>query len=263
MSKKKPASFSEAMRRTKQKTPLPKQADNRKQPLKTSGKKQDSGKQKQWIALFVLAIITFISFYPSLKCEFTNWDDGTYVTENPMIWKLDGKAIKEIFSTPVSLNYHPLTILSLALDYKLGKLNPYYYHLNNVLLHILNTLLVFIFIRMFMEGYNRKTVSENFRPEPFTVALITSAFFGIHPMRVESVTWVAEKKDVLYLFFFLLSIIFYLRYLDSKKISLMIWCFDFFLPFKRNGRCSPGSAGINRLVLREGKNAQTNFPKRY
>ena len=213
-----------------QKPSPPKQADNKKQPLKPSGKKQQPGnKQKQWLVLAVLAVVTFAVFYPSLKCEFTNWDDGTYVTENPMIWKLDGRALKEIFTSPVSLNYHPLTMLSLAIDYKLGKLNPYYYHLNNVLIHILNTLLVFVFIRMFMEGYNRKIISENFRPDPFNVALITSAFFGIHPMRVESVTWVAEKKDVLYLFFFLLSIIFYLRYLDSKKISLMIWCFVFFI----------------------------------
>ena len=212
-----------------QKAPVHKQTDSKKQPQKTIGKKQDSGNRKQWLALFALAIVTFLSFYPSLKCEFTNWDDGTYVTENPMIWKLDGKAIKEIFSTPVSLNYHPLTMLSLALDYKLGKLNPYYYHLNNVLIHILNTLLVFVFIRMFMEGYNRKVVSENFRPNPFNVALIVSAFFGIHPMRVESVTWAAERKDVLYLFFFLLSLIFYLRYIDSKKISLMVWCFVFFI----------------------------------
>src|ERR1035438_2594989 len=190
MSKKKPA----------QKIPANKQADSKKQPIKSSGKKQDSGKQKQWIALWGIAIVTFIVFYPSLKCEFTNWDDGTYVTENPMIWKLDGKAIKEIFSTPVSLNYHPLTMLSLALDYKLGKLNPYYYHLNNVLIHILNTLLVFVFIKMFMKGYNRKIVSETFRPNPFNVALIVSAFFGIHPMRVESVTWAAERNDVFNLF---------------------------------------------------------------
>src|ERR1035437_2904296 len=213
-----------------QKPSPPKQADNKKQPLKPSGKKQQPGnKQKQWIVLCALAVVTFITFYPSLKCEFTNWDDGTYVTEDPMIWKLDGKAIKEIFSTPVSLNYHPLTMLSLAIDYKLGKLNPYYYHLNNVLIHILNTLFVFVFINMFMEVYNRKISSEPFRPNPFNVALIVSVFFGIHPMRVESVTWAAERKDVLYLFFFLLSMIFYLRHIDSKKISLMVICFLMFV----------------------------------
>ena len=181
------------------------------------------------MALAVLAVVTFSVFYPSLKCTFTNWDDGTYVTEDPMIWKLNGNSIKEIFSTPISLNYHPLTMLSLAIDYKFGKLDPYRYHLNNVLIHILNVLLVFIFIRMFMEAYNRKSISENFRPNSFNIALIVSAFFGIHPMHVESVTWAAERKDVLYVFFFFLSLIFYLRYLDSKKLLFMIWCFLFFV----------------------------------
>lgn len=207
----------------------PKQADNKKQQQKVFAKKKSSDKQTQWITLFVLAAVTFLVFYPSLKCEFTNWDDGTYVTENPMIWKLDGKAIKEIFSAPVSLNYHPLTMLSLAIDYKLGKLDPYYYHLNNVLIHILNVMLVFIFMRLFVNGYNQRTSSESFRPSPFNVALIVSIFFAIHPMRVESVTWVAERKDVLYVFFFFLSLIFYLRYLGTKKHSWMIGCFVFFI----------------------------------
>ncbi len=194
-----------------QKNSPSKQTDTKKQQQKSSGKKNFSDKQKQWLALVILVTVTFIVFYPSLKCEFTNWDDGTYVTENPMIWKLDGKAIKEIFSTPISLNYHPLTMLSLAIDYSFNKLNPYYYHLNNVLIHILNVILVFVFTQMFVRGYSQRSSSEFFRPNPFNVALIVSAFFAIHPMRVESVTWVAERKDVLYVFFFFLSLIFYLR----------------------------------------------------
>ncbi|HEY4800841.1 MAG TPA: tetratricopeptide repeat protein [Bacteroidia bacterium] len=196
---------------------------------KQQPQKKYGSKQVQWIVFAALSVLVFITFYPSLKCGFTNWDDGTYVTENPMIWKLDGPAIKEIFTSPVSLNYHPLTMLSLAIDYTFDKLNPYHYHLNNVLIHILNTLLVFVFIQKFVSGYNRRIPPESFRPKPFNVALITSVFWGIHPMRVESVTWVAERKDVLYVFFFLLSAIFYLKYLDSKKLSVFILCFLFFV----------------------------------
>lgn len=212
-----------------QKNSPPRPADVKKSPHKVSGKQAAPTKQKQWITLAVLAVVTFIVFLPSLKCEFTNWDDGTYVTENPMIWKLDGESIKEIFTKSISLNYHPLTMLSLAIDYSIGKLDPYSYHLNNVIIHILNSLLVFIFIRMFVEGYNRRPASEPFRPNPFNVALITAAFWAIHPMRVESVTWVAERKDVLYMFFFLLSMIFYLRYIDEKKMKWMIVCFFMFI----------------------------------
>src|SRR4030065_289195 len=156
-----------------QKVSPSKQADNKKKHQKASAKKNPSlkksfwtDKQKQWITLFIITVVTFAVFYPSLKCEFTNWDDGTYVTENPMIWKLDGPAIKEIFTTPVSLNYHPLTLLTLAVDYTFDKLNPYYYHLNNVLIHILNVLLLFVFIHKFVEGHNRKASLETFRPDP-------------------------------------------------------------------------------------------------
>ncbi len=197
-----------------------------KKPQRNSSAKFFS--QKKIIALAALAIITFVVFYPSLKCEFTNWDDGTYVTEDPMIWKLDGKSLKEIFTTSVSLNYHPLTMLSLAIDYKFDKLNPYRYHLNNVLIHILNVILLFVFTERFFRRANEKN-SSAYKLEPFNIALIVSALWAIHPMRVESVTWVAERKDVLYVFFFLLSLIFYLRWLDSKKISAAAICFVFFI----------------------------------
>lgn len=216
-------------KKSAQKHPVSKQADNKAQQKKNSAKKNSSDKKKQWLALAVLSIVTFIVFYPSLKCEFTNWDDGTYVTENPMIWKLDGKAIKEIFSTPISLNYHPITMLSLAIDYSFNKLDPYYYHLNNVLIHILNTMLVFVFVQKLLYRHNQRSEQEAFQPIPFNIALIVSALFALHPMRVESVTWVAERKDVLYVFFFFLSLIFYLRHLDNKKFSLMILCFVFFV----------------------------------
>lgn len=212
-----------------QKISLLKQANTKKHPQKDSRKEYTGNKRKQWFAVLFLGILTFIVFFPSLKCEFTNWDDGTYVTENPMIWKLDATAIKEIFSTPVSLNYHPLTMLSLAIDYNIGKLNPYSYHLHNVLLHILNTLLVFVFMRMFVQKYNQRVSVGQFQPGPYNVAFIVAVFFAIHPMHVESVTWIAERKDVLYVFFFFLSLIFYLRYRDSKKISVMVFCFLFFL----------------------------------
>jgi Tfp pilus assembly protein PilF len=220
MSKKKPAPKNIPSR----------QAHSRNQPSPSALSNKNSGTNKrQWVTLTVLAVLTFVVFYPSLKCEFTNWDDGTYVTENPMIWKLDGKALREIFTTPVSLNYHPLTMLSLAIDYKFSKLDPYTYHLVNVLFHILNVLLLFYFIQKFVQALNQRNSGSGFLPDPFYVALITAALWAIHPMRVESVTWVAERKDVLYVFFFLLSAIQYLKWRTNKKISTAIFCFLFFV----------------------------------
>ncbi len=213
----------------KNKLELPKQ--HRKNNLKQKNPLANSSSavRWEWIALIGLSAFTFIIFFPSLKCGFTNWDDGTYVTENPMIWRLNIISLKEIFSTPISLNYHPITMLSLAIDYSFSKLNPFNYHLNNVLIHILNSLLVFIFIRSLINRINKKFSSHDFRPSSFNVAFITAALFAIHPMRVESVTWVAERKDVLYVFFFLLSLISYLRWLDNRKTIQMVGCFMFFI----------------------------------
>jgi len=209
----------------------PKQSASPTQKAKGAEQKSATNKYKR-VILVALALFTFVVFYPSLKCEFTNWDDGTYVTENPMIWKLDKEALKEIFTTPISLNYHPFTMLSLAIDYQLGKLNPYYYHLNNVLIHILNVLLVFIFFQKFITLYNQKADSGYFRPNPLYLSLFVAIFFAIHPMRVESVTWVAERKDVLYVFFFFLSLLYYLptsNKVASNKALRQVACFIFFI----------------------------------
>jgi protein O-mannosyl-transferase len=112
----------------------------------------------------------------------------------------------KIFETPVSNNYHPITILSLAFNYQHGKLAPFGYHLENVIFHVLNTILVFFFIFLL----TRRNL---------LMAVIVSLFFGIHPMHVESVTWVSERKDVLYVFFFIAGLITYLRYSETKKIT--------------------------------------------
>jgi tetratricopeptide (TPR) repeat protein len=158
------------------------------------------------LTLAVVLIITYVSFSPSLKCDFTNWDDPRYVLENPLLKSTKSENIKEIFKTKeVSLNYHPLTIWSLAMDYQKAKLDkPEVYHRTNLLLHIANTLLVFVLIYLFSNGR-------------IEVAGFTALFFGIHPMHVESVTWIAERKDVLYTFFFLLSLITYLKFSETRK----------------------------------------------
>ncbi len=153
----------------------------------------------------VVVIFTYISFSPSLKCDFTNWDDPRYVLENHLLKSTKWENIKTIFKTKeVSLNYHPLTIISLAMDYQKAKLDkPEVYHRTNLILHVLNTALVFVFVFLLCSKIE--------------VAAFTALFFGIHPMHVESVTWVAERKDVLYTFFYLLALIAYLKFSDTKK----------------------------------------------
>jgi len=163
-----------------------------------------------WIGLIV--ILTFIAFYPSLNCAFTKWDDHLYVTESNLIKSLSFDNIKKMLSPEsiVALNYHPLTMLSLAIDYQFAKLNPQWYHFVNILLHLVNTVLVFFFIY--------RLAGKKLIP-----AIIVSVFFGIHPMHVESVTWVAERKDVLYTLFFMASLLTYLTYIKSGKNKFLLF----------------------------------------
>jgi len=147
-----------------------------------------------------------------LRNNFTNWDDEYYVVNNML---LRGPDWQGIFSEPVVSNYHPLTIISLAINYGLTGVDPSSYLILNLCLHLINTALVFYFIW---------TISE----KKVWVASITALIFGIHPMHVESVAWVSERKDVLYTLFFLLSLIQYWRFLQVNKSWRLWFCFFLF-----------------------------------
>ncbi len=153
--------------------------------------------------------VTFFAFLPALSNGFTNWDDIMYVTGNPLLKELSIRGIKAIFSTPVVSNYHPLTILSLAVNYQLAELTPWSYHLTSLFLHLVNTGLVFWFILYLSSG--NKWVSA-------CVALL----FGIHPMHVESVAWISERKDLLYTLFYLGALIVYIQYLRKKEVKYLL-----------------------------------------
>lgn len=168
---------------------------------------------KRFFLPAVLVLTTAICFWPMLQNEFVNWDDEFYVTNNLLIRGPDWTGIA---TSQVLGNYHPLTMLSYAFNYAISGLEPFSYLLVNYLFHIANTVLVFYFI-LNISGKNK------------WVALFVALAFGIHPMHVESVAWVAERKDVLYTFFFLLALLKYWRYLvDGRRKDIWI-CFVFFL----------------------------------
>ena len=164
-----------------------------------------------WILL--IGGITAICLFPMLQNDFTNWDDEYYIVNNQL---LRGPDWKGIFSMQVLGNYHPLTILSYAFNYAISGLDPFSYLLVNYLFHIVNTLLVFYFIWS-ISGNNK------------FIAAFVAIIFGIHPMHVESVAWVAERKDVLYTFFFLLALIQYWKFSSDGKRSHFWICFIFFV----------------------------------
>lgn len=183
------------------------------QPIQKIEKIKPEKSRSFWTWLIPILIFTGISFLPMLTNGFTNWDDDKYITGNPLIKGPDWYAM--LMEASAS-NYHPLTMLSLAFNYAISGTNPFSYHLLNWLLHILNTALVFLFIYK-ISGKKRY------------VAAFASLIFGIHPMHVESVAWVSERKDVLYTFFFLLALLQYWRFLEAGKRSSIIFCFVFFI----------------------------------
>lgn len=162
---------------------------------------------KKW-GLWILCILIFILlvYLPLHQNNFLiSWDDNRYVLDNPHIKALNSNSIIQTFSIFYDGHYHPLTLLSLAVDYQLSGLNPRGYHVTNLVLHLINTFLVFWLVFLLFEKRDR------------TIPLVTALLFGISTMHVESVAWASERKNLLFATFFLLSLIAYLRYLKTDR----------------------------------------------
>lgn len=153
----------------------------------------------RWHLPFIL-ILTFAAYLPALNAGFVNWDDGDYVYDNPLI--RDIKFLPQLLTTSVQGNHHPLTMLSLMFNYMISGLDAWSYHLLSILLHLANCWLVYRLAWLLSRGNA-------------LVAFTTSLFFAIHPLHVESVAWVSERKDVMYSLFFLAGHIAFLKYIDT------------------------------------------------
>lgn len=161
-----------------------------------------------WLPALLIAFTTFLVYLPALQNGFVNWDDNVYVYENINIQSIDLNFFKWIFTAEANPTWHPLTLLTIGIDYAVWGLNPLGYHLTNIVIHALNTFLVFLLTINLM-----KTVTHK---KALSAAFITALLFGIHPVHVESVAWISERKDVLCALFFLLTILLYLRYASTE-----------------------------------------------
>lgn len=153
----------------------------------------------------ILTIITLAVYWQVTQYEFVSFDDNIYVTENSHIRSgitLDG--ILWAFSTRYFDGWHPLVWLSFILDYEFFGLNAKGYHLTNLILHILNTLLIFLLFSR-MTGVIWRSA-------------FIAAFFALHPLHVESVAWISERKDVLSAFFGILTLCAYVYYTEKPDI---------------------------------------------
>jgi tetratricopeptide (TPR) repeat protein len=156
------------------------------------------------VMLPLVLILTFICLFPTLSNDWVNWDDDAYVLGNPMVQDLSWANVSSMFTTAQQVGlYHPLTMLSLAIDHHFWGTNASGFHATNLLLHLLSTALVFYLLLKISKLH--------------IVAFVGALLFGMHPMHVESVAWISGRKDVLYTLFFLLSLLFYLRYAATQS----------------------------------------------
>jgi tetratricopeptide (TPR) repeat protein len=153
--------------------------------------------------LFILPVV-FVAFSPILDNGFTNWDDPDLITENPLIRTLSLENIKTMFTSFYFGNYQPLHLLSYSVEYHFWKLNPVGYHSVSLFLFLLLTSLVYYFV--FLIGKRNKAT-----------AIIATLFFALSAMRVESVAWAAERKDMLYAVFYVSAMIAYVKYVLSRE----------------------------------------------
>ena len=171
--------------------------------------------RKTFISLF-LVIVTLSVYWQVNNHEFINYDDDLYVTANHYVRPgLTLKGIIWSFATGHAKNWHPLTWLSHMLDVQLYGMNPGQHHITNLLFHIVNTLLLFLVFRR-MTGHLWQSG-------------FVAALFALHPLHVESVAWVAERKDVLCAFFWMLTVWSYIRYVERPGVYRYLVILLFFI----------------------------------
>ncbi|KQC11212.1 MAG: hypothetical protein APR62_10345 [Smithella sp. SDB] len=171
-------------------------------------------KKQILIICVILTVATLAVFLQLNNYDFVNFDDDVYVTGNSYVQSgITLKGICWAFSTIHAEFWHPLTWISLMFDNQIYGLNAGGYHLTNVILHILSTLLLFWL-------FNRMTGA-------IWKSAFVAAFFALHPLHVESVAWIAERKDVLSAFFWMLTLCLYVYYAEKPSISryLLVLCF--------------------------------------
>lgn len=163
-------------------------------------------RRSQILICAALLIVTLIAFWHVLECGFVQYDDNLYVTENSHVQEgINSESLRWALTTGYEAMWQPLTWLSYMLDYQMHGLNPYDFHLTNLLFHIVNVLLLFLLLKRMTHSLWRSA--------------FVAAIFAVHPLRVESVAWVAERKDVLSGFFWLTTMWAYIWYVKKPGVK--------------------------------------------
>jgi len=167
----------------------------------------ETGRQWQkWAVCLLLATAVLVAFWPALRCNFVYFDDQDYIVFNKDIQHgINWASIKWAFTTNHSANWHPLTWISHMLDCQIYGLEPPGHHMTNLLLHAGNAVMLFLLLNGLTGAFWRSA--------------FVAAIFALHPLRVESVVWISERKDVLSTFLWLVTVAAYVRYTQEFKVQ--------------------------------------------
>ena len=168
-----------------------------------------------YIAGISIALVISLAFSSLYHADFVNIDDYKYINENEHIKDMSIEGLAKIFYAPGPGLYIPIVYLSWAVEYSISGLDPHRYHTDNVLLHIINSLLVLWLVWLLTKN--------------LFASVSMAGLFALHPLHVESVAWVSERKDVLYALFYLVSIICYHFYWQKNQRKYYWFCFILFL----------------------------------
>src|SRR2546430_4481167 len=167
-----------------------------------------------WLVPVLVALVTFAAFLPALQNQFVNFDDDKNFLDNPYYRGLGWSQLRWMWTTHLG-HYIPLTWMTFGLDYLLWGMNPVGYHLTSLLLHAANAVVFFFVVRRIL---TRALPSPSERGHALAVSAGFAALvFAIHPLRVESVAWVTERRDVLSGLFHLVTILVYLRACEGEE----------------------------------------------
>lgn len=172
--------------------------------------------KRAFLAGLGLVLLTLLAFLPVLDHGFVNYDDPVYVTSNPYVRAgLMPQSVFWALGAYVSSNYHPVTVLSHMLDCQLFGLNPRGHHLTSLLIHLANTMLLFLLLRRLTSTSQGRLGSE---AASLWVSAIATALFAVHPLRVETVAWISDRKDLLSTFFWLVALLAYLAFTRRRTV---------------------------------------------
>src|SRR5262245_37650331 len=184
---------------------------------------------RRWVASIALVALVFAAFWPSLSADFVNWDDDRNFVFNDHYRGLGPTNLWWMWTTFLMAQWHPLTWMTLGLDWCLWGPEAHGYHLSNLIIHALAVLAAFFFVRRLF---------AHVRPQadPLSIdlaAFLAAALFAVHPLRVESVAWITERRDVLSGLFVFLTLGAWLRYVDAgdeaARRRAWRWSWIFFL----------------------------------